>query len=311
MNHLFYSKYINAEIDEADLLHWEIMEQNRYGFVYVKNPHYLVDGDDREYLIRKPTPKERREIVVNTVIECNGRTFKIYALAQMLGVSERTVQTILRQLEKDGLIQIIPKYGKNGKQKGNAYKYIGPPCEKYGSGLTLKVLYNAEQDAGFRSWAWKEYEFGYDKVWHDIYKLCKIKFDARINRGEYLKQNNLPLVVPEDIKYLVLRYAYWKGRSEIIHHGGYGKEMQYSKDGVIKLALEPLNRCETVPFFGYTLLVEFGGTKDNPQITISNAETKETLGAFTWFTENVIQSSEDLDEDISEQFFILGDFTAR
>ena len=165
MNELFTQKYDNEEWDE-DEYPWKQYRRKGYGFIYIKNPHYLVDDDDREYLIRKPTPQERREIVVNTVIKCNGRTFKIHALAVRLAVSDRTIQTILRQLEKDKLIQITPKRGKDGKQKGNAYRYIGPPCEFYGSGLTLKDLYDINNGVGFRDWAWKTHGFGHDQNWH-------------------------------------------------------------------------------------------------------------------------------------------------
>ena len=306
MNKLFENKYINAVTYEENLLHWEVRKKNRYGFVYVRNPDFLIDGDDREYFIRKPTPKERKEIVVNTVIECNGRMFAISDLAYRLGVSDRTVQMILRELQKERLIEIIPKYNKNGKQKRNAYRYIGPPCEKYGSGLTLKALHSASQDAGFRDWAWREYEFKHDKVWHSIYPLCQLKFAARVARREYLRQNNLPLIVTEDIKYLVLRYCYWKGEWQKLHD-----TTIYSQDGTIKIALFPLGRTEEIKFFGYTFSVEIAGTKDNPKITITDGETKETLGVFTWFDKNIIQSDTDTDDDLTEQFFILGDFTTR
>ena len=56
MKNLFQDKYFDPFFDESDLLNWEDMKQNRYGFVYVKNPHYIIEGDDRKYLIRKPTP---------------------------------------------------------------------------------------------------------------------------------------------------------------------------------------------------------------------------------------------------------------
>ncbi len=35
------------------------------------------------------------------------------------------------------------------------------------------------------------------------------------------------------------------------------------------------------------------------------------LGVFTWFTENIIKSSTELPNDITEQFFILGDLTTK
>ncbi len=306
MNELAVKKYIDAGVDGADLLYWEVLEHNRYGFVYVKNPHYLIDDDDMEYLIRKPTPKERREIVINTVIECNGRTFAVCDLADRLGVSERTMQIILRQLQKERLIEIIPRHNKNGKQTRNAYRYIGPQCKLYGSGLTLRHLYSTKQDVGFRYWAWKEYEFKHNKVWHNIYALCKAKFDARVARRKYLERNNLPLVIPEDVKYLVLRYCYWKGEYRKLYDNNL-----FSKDGSLKLELFPLGRTETVDIFGYTFSVEFGGTKENPQITISDKDTGEQMGVFGWFNENVIENEKDIDETQVEQYFIVGDFTTK
>lgn len=304
MNELFDLLYDVDDWDDS-LYPWQLMRRKGYGFIYIKNPKFPLD-DDREYLTRKPTPKERREIVINTVIECNGRTFKIHALAVRLGVSDRTVQTILRQLQKDGLIEITPKYGKGGTQKSNAYKYIGPPCESYGTGLTLKALYSTKQDVGFRDWAWKTHGFTHDQSWHNIYPMCKAKFERRMARKEYLEEHNLPLVVPEDIKYLVLRYAYWKGKRINLYD-----ERLLSQDRTIKLALEPLNRTETVNIFGIILHVEIAGTKDNPQVTLIDADTNKRICTFTWFDENVIIGDCDIDEEHVDQVLILGDFTTK
>jgi hypothetical protein len=307
MNDLLFDRY--EEAMQEDFWPWDAFPEDRYGFVFVRNRHYMVDGDDVKYFIRKPTPKERREIIINTIIACNGRHFVIAELAIWLGVSDRTIQTALRKLQKEGLIEIIPQTNSHGAQKSNAYRYIGPPCEKYGSGLTLQLLYSSKRDVGFRDWMWKEYEFFHDKKWHSIYALCKLKFKKRVARRNYLEKNNLPLVVMEDIKYLVLRYCYWKGDNERLRNSA--REILVSKDGTIKFALEPLNRTETVHFFGYTLSIQIGGVKENPQITIINADTKEQLGVFSWFEENIIQSSKEIDENHTEQFFILGDFTTR
>ena len=49
MNELFYEKYERSNTYEFDLINWEYKRPNRYGFVYVKNPNYYVDGDYREY----------------------------------------------------------------------------------------------------------------------------------------------------------------------------------------------------------------------------------------------------------------------
>lgn len=288
-----------------------------YGFIEIKNPNYMqdygtvIDTDldyTSKYLLRKPTPKEHREIIINTIIECNGRAFSIRKLAKLLAVSDRTLQGILRKLKSEGIIKITPRYGKNGVQKSNSYRYIGEPCDFYGNGLTLKMLYNVHDNFGFRDWAWKEHGFNHDRSWHSIYPLCKEKFKSRIARRKYREKHNLPLAVPEDIKYLVLRYSYWQGETDKLYKPD---EFICSKDGTIKIAIEPLNRTEAVPFFGYTLSVEIGGIKENPQITITNAETKEQLGVFTWFEENIIQSDKQIDDTHTEQFFILGDFTTK
>lgn len=43
------------------------------------------------------------------------------------------------------------------------------------------------------------------------FKNNEAAFERRMARKEYLKEKGLPLVIPEDTKYIVLRYAYWKG----------------------------------------------------------------------------------------------------
>ncbi len=305
MDELFNQKYDIDEYNE-DTYPWELLRRKGYGFIYIKNPNYMTDGDEREYLVRKPTSKERREIVINTVIECNGRTFKIHALAQKLGVSDRTIQTILRQLQKDALIEITPRHDKTGKQKENAYKYIGPPCERYGTGLTLKALYSTSEDVGFRDWAWKTHGFEHDQTWHNIYPLCRAKFERRMARKEYLEENGLPLIVPEDIKYIVLRYCYWKGEKIELYD-----ESLFSQDRTIKLALEPLGRTETVNLFGIKLFIEINGPKDNPQVVLIAGDTNKPITVFTWFDENIILGEYDIDENHADQIFIIGDFTTK
>lgn len=89
MEELFNRKYDTDKFYEDTYLR-EQFRHKGYGFIYIKNPDFPMN-DDREYLIRKPTPKERREIVINTVIECNGRTFKIPILASKLGISDKTL----------------------------------------------------------------------------------------------------------------------------------------------------------------------------------------------------------------------------
>ncbi len=70
-----------------------------YGFIEIENPNYMQDYEtvietdldySSIYLLRKPTPKERREIIINTIIECNGRSFSVPKLAKLLAVADRT-----------------------------------------------------------------------------------------------------------------------------------------------------------------------------------------------------------------------------
>ena len=302
---LFAEKYYDDEIEEASEFPWEHIRRNGYGFIRIKNPHYMVDGDEHEFFVRKPTPAERREIIINTVIECNGRTFRIPVLSHLLGVSDRTVQAVLRRLEREGLIEIIPKKTKSGAQRCNVYRYIGPPCEKYGSGLTLKLLYDTKHDVGIRDWNWKVYSFAHNKVWHNNYPLCEAKFEQRKARHDYLVKNNLPVTTPENVKYIVLRYSYWRGEKEKLKH------FLFSKDGSIKFPLFPLGRSEKISLYGNPLLIEFGGLEENPVVTVSDGETGEMFGIFNWFYENIIQVSRELDDDHAEQYFIVGDFTTK
>ena len=44
MNELFTQKYDNEEWDE-DEYPWKQYRRKGYGFIYIKNPHYLVDDD--------------------------------------------------------------------------------------------------------------------------------------------------------------------------------------------------------------------------------------------------------------------------
>ncbi len=307
MNELLENKFGDAEIEYDYDFSGVTQRHNEYGYVRLRNPNYAPYDDEREYLIRKPTLQERREIVINTIIECNGRSFKIRKLAYALGVSQRTMQLLLRQLEREGVIEIIPRYSETGKQKPNAYKYIGTPCKRYGTGLTLQALHNNKQNVGFRDWMWKDVEFRHDGTWYNTtYLLCGAKFEKRVARRRYLEQNNLPLIVQEDVKYLALRYCYWKGK-----RSKRGNSDVFCQDGTIKLDIFPLCRTETIEFYGYTLSVTFAGTKENPQAIVADTDTGKTLGVFSWFTKNVIESVKDLDDGLIEQYFILGDFTTK
>ena len=98
--------------------------------------------------MRKPTPEERREIVINYIIKHSGQKIDIAKLAQKLAVSKRTIQSLLNKLKAEGLIAIEPTFDCCGYQGHNKYSYIGPPVERYGSGLTIGMLYDPKNRAG-------------------------------------------------------------------------------------------------------------------------------------------------------------------
>ncbi len=286
---------------------------NKYGFIEIENPNYMNDygnNDDgvdytSKYLLRKPTFTERKEIIVNTIIEGNGRSFSIPKLAKLLAVSDRTIQNCLRQLEAEGIIEISPRYGKNGVQKSNSYRYIGEPCDFYGNGLTLKTLYNSHENYGFRDWAWKNTAFPYDGYWYSLYEQCLKKFRTHVKKREYLEKHGLPLVIPEPIKYLALRYTYWKGKLWI------NEDNRITRDSTVKIELNTGRQYQIVRLDGYRLLLLFLGNSDNPKIKIYDLKYGKKLATFTWFSENIIETDRRINDTDMEQLILLGDFTTK
>ena len=58
------------------------------------------------YHYRKPTPSERKEIILNYIIDNNGTSIKVNSLSSKLAVSDRTIQKIIKELSNEGLIKI-------------------------------------------------------------------------------------------------------------------------------------------------------------------------------------------------------------
>ena len=133
-----------------------------YGYIeFMDERKFKHDGydDQIEPEFRKPTPAEREEIVINYIKAHSGRQIKIGWLAIQLAVSDRTIQKLLRKLEKQGLIKIVPTYTKTGKQKGNSISYIGKDKKVPPNGLTLELLYDPDNPCGFRDYCWDDYKF--------------------------------------------------------------------------------------------------------------------------------------------------------
>ena len=80
--------------------------KNHHGFVYVRTGK---DGRVPLWEMRKPTPDERLSIIANW-IRMHGKEgpIKVSFFSEKLGVSDRTVQSILRLLEEKNARTIEP-----------------------------------------------------------------------------------------------------------------------------------------------------------------------------------------------------------
>lgn len=133
--------------------------KNHHGFVYVR-----VGKEDKVPLweMRKPTPDERLSIIENW-IRMHGKEgpIKVSFFAEKLGVSDRTIQSILRLLEEKKAITIDPVFNENGKQQGNLYRWTGNVDPIIG-GPTMEMLYKRYDSYGFRSFTWDDYKMKTD-----------------------------------------------------------------------------------------------------------------------------------------------------
>lgn len=135
------------------------------------------------YYYRKPTPSERKEIILNYIIDNSGTPIKVNFLANKLAVSDRTIQKIIKELTVEGLIKVEP-YFINNKQSGNKITYIGLPRTKTGKELTLDLLYDISNPYGFRDWDWEEFKLHPDLETHERIR----QFDILKKHKEELKK---------------------------------------------------------------------------------------------------------------------------
>ncbi len=129
------------------------------------------------YHYRKPTPRERKEIILNYIIDNSGTPIKVNYLSSKLAVSDRTIQKIIKELVHEGSIKVEPCFI-NGRQSGNKITYISIPRIKTGKELTLDLLYDITNPYGFRDWDWGEFKLHPD-----------LDLEERINQFEILKDH--------------------------------------------------------------------------------------------------------------------------
>lgn len=185
--------------------------KGKYGFIEIENPAYEYDYTQEKYLIRKPTPQERKEIMLNYIIENSGKRISINYLSTTFAVSDRTIQKILKELKEKNLIKIIPTFKKDGTQRFNIYKYIGKPRIKTGKELTIDLLYNPDNPYGFRDFDWGDHKFPYDGEWYSNDELEELKIKNERKRKEFLKEKEIYKFIKLKIKY----YHSIKGKDNI------------------------------------------------------------------------------------------------
>lgn len=305
------------------------LHKEKYGFIEIDNPEYYKENNGYwavpEFLLRKPTPEERKEIIVNYIIAHNGESVDMFALADKLCISERLTQMILKSLREEGLIEVIHTFDDNGKQLRNKYKYIGTPCEQYGSGLTLEMLYDTENKAGFRDWDWEDYKFKKDGNWHEMDEVIDYKIGRRHLRRTYLESVNVDEAYGvKDARYFVLRYSHWISNKDnkpippqyikLNHITGEmydDRPGSYSADGTKKHELETLDKLFVFALFGVVFAAEYNGEKDNPQIHLFDPHTNEDYIAFSYWGDNLLHLTWDADKDREHHLQLIGEYTSK
>ena len=96
-----------------DFYHGNKLHKEKYGFIEIDNPEYYKKGNGYfampEFLLRKPTPDERKEIIVNYIIAHNSEYIDMFALADELCISVRLMQMILKRLREEKVCGTMPE----------------------------------------------------------------------------------------------------------------------------------------------------------------------------------------------------------
>lgn len=304
------------------------VHKNKYGFVEIENPVYYNNNYFfalPQFLMRKATPEERREMVINYLIRRGGKPVDLNKLAQKLAVSKRTMQSLMKRLKDEGLIEVKTNFDEFGCQTHSSYIYVGPPCEKYGSGLTIGMLYDVKNRAGFRDWEWEDFSYKH-KGYYDLQDLYISKCYRRKMRGRYLKHFNMDeSACIKKPNYLAIRYSHYisekdgkKTPDRYIRINYKTGELydcrpgKLSSDGTKKFKLDFSRQIITFALFGMLFGGELEGSEDDPKITIFDLRTEKTYAQFTYWGENHLHFVWDAeDDDREENLVIYGEFTNK
>lgn len=110
------------------------MKNKGYGYFRFR------DKNGNEY-VRKPTPKQRKVMLLYYIRRRSGRTLTVKSIAKAFCVSERTIQKLLKELETEKVIVRTPVFNGSGLQTANKIVYIGDKPRLNGKECTIdKVM---------------------------------------------------------------------------------------------------------------------------------------------------------------------------
>lgn len=179
--------------------------KGKYGFIEFPNPNYFKDGGER-YLLRKPTPTERKEIMLNYIIDHSGEPISVNFFSEELCVSTRTIKSILKEFKERGLIEVTNVFGPTGKQMSNIIKYTGPAVVKTGKELTIDLLYTVNNVAGFRDFDWYDLKFPKDGDYYEMEPINEAKENVKLLRQKFLDGTHEEPIGKHYYKYLKVEY---------------------------------------------------------------------------------------------------------
>lgn len=119
----------------------------KYGMFYFKDKN-------GEWQFRKPTPLQRKAILIYYLRRRSGRAMTVKRIADDFHVSERTMQKLLKELEAEGIIRREPIYDENGFQKANKIVYIGEKARLTGNEPSIDKIFEDGNPMNLRSFEW-------------------------------------------------------------------------------------------------------------------------------------------------------------
>lgn len=164
---------------EAENLIYDSQPDDKNGQILIRVPGRY---EEYAYLVRTPTPKERKLIVLNYIRMHGGRKIRIEWFSDVLNVSGRTIQKILKELKDKGKVRVIPTFSENGKQGISKYVYIGGKMTLEEKECNLENLRKEDNPYGFRDFDWDDFRYDSGTSSEYTYDLLQYRRELLSNR---------------------------------------------------------------------------------------------------------------------------------